>query len=367
MDFCHAAGVKKVALTHHDPLRHDDEVDVITRGLREKASQLLPPIEVFSAAEGEEIKLDPCPDCETRKRPLGLAANDAVESAFLSHTVLVLAWNEEIVELIESIASEDELKIVHVTEFDALLDKVRTELASLVIMEDQKDDDDFEDFIKEIQGWELLPPLMVFTEEHYASSPYKGIQMDWLKFPVSKEYVRTRMHYWVMRVNCKFVRAQFEDEVEKKPKNNGQLDQHESPMEATFDRLSREVAEKFGVQFSVIALGERGKQWFKSAHGFTPELASKAISLGAGASDSDDISIVPDTLKDPGFSSHELVTGDPGIRFFAEYPVKTPDGLSLGTLAFMDTTPKELTKDDLILLKKLAGKVEAEVLKNLES
>lgn len=365
--FSHAAGAKKVALTHHDPLRTDEEVDKITEDLRRYVSHILPPIEVFSAAEGQEIILEPSKDGESRQQPLEKIANDAVESAFLTHTVLVLAENPEIMSMVKGIADEDNLKLIEVSQFSILHERIRAKLPSLVILEDRMEDLEFEEFIESMQGWELLPPLVVFSEEHASSPPYRGLQIDWLKFPISREYLRTRVHYWVMRVNCKFVRAQFEDELAAQERKKSESGTTQPTMEASFDRLAREAAEIFGARISVISLGNPGGEWFQATHGIDASRASEISAFGAQVKQNKDVYILQDTLEDPSVAIHDLVKNEPKIRFFATYPIKSPDGLGLGSICLVDSNPRVLGQDENILIKRLAGKVEAEVLKNLES
>ena len=48
--------------------------------------------------------------------------------------------------------------------------------------------------------------------------------------------------------------------------------------------------------------------------------------------DSDSAVIVPDTYYDARFVTHPLITGAPFIRFYVGVPLKTRDGIILGTL-----------------------------------
>src|SRR3984893_7989926 len=51
------AGVKRVALTHHDPLRDDDAIERLIAGVRQHSS----PVDVFAAFEGQVLGVRACP------------------------------------------------------------------------------------------------------------------------------------------------------------------------------------------------------------------------------------------------------------------------------------------------------------------
>ena len=46
----------------------------------------------------------------------------------------------------------------------------------------------------------------------------------------------------------------------------------------------------------------------------------------------DDVMVIPDAMQDDRFIDNDLVTGAPHIRFYAGYPLRTPDGVPLGAL-----------------------------------
>jgi GAF domain-containing protein len=68
--------------------------------------------------------------------------------------------------------------------------------------------------------------------------------------------------------------------------------------------------------------------------------------------------IVPDARADPRFRDHSAVTGDPGLVFFAAYPVEGPSGERIGALAVYDTVPREFDDTSQELLRVLAGQME---------
>ena len=63
--------------------------------------------------------------------------------------------------------------------------------------------------------------------------------------------------------------------------------------------------------------------------------------------------MVPDARQHPLFAASPLVQGPPHIRFYACAPLVTADGLSLGTLAVMDTRSRGLSGESLQALQML--------------
>jgi hypothetical protein len=53
------ARVKRLVLTHHDPLREDDAVDRVLEGIRARLQDTASPLKVSAAAEGEILEVKP--------------------------------------------------------------------------------------------------------------------------------------------------------------------------------------------------------------------------------------------------------------------------------------------------------------------
>ena len=64
--------------------------------------------------------------------------------------------------------------------------------------------------------------------------------------------------------------------------------------------------------------------------------------------------MVPDATADARFADNPLVTGAPGIRFYAGMPLATPDGHALGTFCVIDYKPKDIRPADLTTLSEIA-------------
>lgn len=56
--------------------------------------------------------------------------------------------------------------------------------------------------------------------------------------------------------------------------------------------------------------------------------------------------IVGDVSADERFRDSPLVTGEPGIRLYASYPLRSLEGAPLGTLCVVDTEPRQGLSDD---------------------
>lgn len=119
------------------------------------------------------------------------------------------------------------------------------------------------------------------------------------------------------------------------------LDVLDSEDDADFDRLVRLVASIFDAPFAVITLIDAERQWFKSRLGLSIRETPVEFSFSAHAiaDRRHQHMIVTDAAVDPRFAGNPLVTGDPGIRFYAGAPI-TVHGQRLGALAVAAPAPR---------------------------
>uniref|UniRef100_UPI001576A906 GAF domain-containing protein n=1 Tax=Sphingomonas bacterium TaxID=1895847 RepID=UPI001576A906 len=120
----------------------------------------------------------------------------------------------------------------------------------------------------------------------------------------------------------------------------------DTPREAEFDDVVRLIAEVFQAPIAVVNLIADGRQWFKAEVGIGADELPLDVSICAHAILQSGIMVVPDTTRDPRFDCNPLVTGEPGLRFYAGALLKTPEGLPLGTLCVLDTAPRPHGIDD---------------------
>jgi EAL domain-containing protein (putative c-di-GMP-specific phosphodiesterase class I)/GGDEF domain-containing protein len=110
-----------------------------------------------------------------------------------------------------------------------------------------------------------------------------------------------------------------------------------APKDAVFDRISQLASKLLGMPLASVTLIDEKEQWFKSFVGSNLERIPRENSFCRHTIRYDHVTVVPDTTRDPRFADNPFVVGEPGIRFYAGAPIKTPEGHHLGTLCVLDT------------------------------
>lgn len=109
-----------------------------------------------------------------------------------------------------------------------------------------------------------------------------------------------------------------------------------------------------GTPMSLVSLVDADRQWFKSSVGTDIRETPRAVSFCAHTIGTSKTLIVKDAQQDSRFKSNPVVTGPPGIRFYAGAPIVEPNGHVLGTVCVIDTTPRSLSPIQVAALEALA-------------
>ena len=135
----------------------------------------------------------------------------------------------------------------------------------------------------------------------------------------------------------------------------------DTPPEAAFDELTELAAYICRTPISTVTFIDEHRQWFKARVGMQEPETPREISFCAHAIVEDGPLIVQDASRDSRFAELPNVVSDPMIRFYAGVPLRTRDGLALGTLCVIDHEPRELTDDQLAALRALARQAESQM------
>lgn len=108
---------------------------------------------------------------------------------------------------------------------------------------------------------------------------------------------------------------------------------------------------------ALITLMDYDIQLIKAKVGTESTVMPRSTSFCTHAIEKDQIMVVNDASKDERFASAPVVANDPHIRFYASANLKSYDGYNVGTLCVYDTTPKDLTSQQMECLAALANQV----------
>ncbi len=131
----------------------------------------------------------------------------------------------------------------------------------------------------------------------------------------------------------------------------------DSTADPALDAIVAAVADSFGTPMALLSLVEEHWQYFKAAVGVQTQGMSREVSFCTYAVADERPLVVPDARSDPRFADNALVTGPMGLRFYAGAPVIGRDGLPLGAVCALDTTPRTVTDSQLAQLIRLADAV----------
>jgi PAS domain S-box-containing protein len=123
------------------------------------------------------------------------------------------------------------------------------------------------------------------------------------------------------------------------------------------DDLTALAAQICGTPIAAISLVDEHRQWFKAKVGLKMTETPRDVAFCAHTLQHRDLFIVPDATQDERFAGNSLVTGEPGICFYAGAPLVTPEDVRLGALCVIDHEPRILTQSQEQALRVLSRQV----------
>ncbi len=125
--------------------------------------------------------------------------------------------------------------------------------------------------------------------------------------------------------------------------------------EREFDSIAALAARALNAPVGLISLVGRDRIFFKARYGTDLCETTRELSFCAQALLVPDLLVVLDATKDARFAASPLVTGAPGIRFYAGAPLVGSGGPAVGTLCVIDFKPRDaMNESDRQLLRDLA-------------
>ena len=367
---CKESGVKRLILTHHDPLRHDTAIDRIVGELRARLAEEGSPLQVEAAREGMEIEVRGEPGRLRDRAKTHFLAETAVSISSATRPVALYMMDNGMKSILAEAIGSEGIALHQVGNTEDLMRCVLEDHPSLVMIEHAPPHLDALETaraLRRTEGTEKIQvPVVLVTAGNHPASLESGVATDWLVAPFTLSYARTKIRAWALRTAIRWIRAEVPAEEGKPVGGIRELAMLDLPPDEKFDRLTRIASAALGAPISMISLVQGERQWFKSSHGMSVGETARDAVFCAGVAQSGVELIVPDTLHDERFADAAVVTGGPRIRFYAGVPLLQDDGECVGTFCIADTRPRELEEEDLTTLRDLADLALQEIKRSRE-
>ncbi len=354
---CRDAGVKRLILTHHDPLRDDTAIAHIVEEIRLRLRDEGSSLQVEAAAEGLTLQLTG----DTKKSPERakghFLAETTISVSSMTRPVLLYLADSGMTALLSDAIAIEGIPCRVLTDDKELLRAVLEDHPSLVMIEHDPpriDGLEIAHTLRRSEGTgKIQVPVVLVTAGNHPASLESGVATDWLVAPFTLSYARTKIRAWALRTAIRWIRAEIPADEGRRPTGPGATAIPDTPPDERFDRLTRIAAAALGVPVALVSLTDSARQWFKSCYGLSASETSRDAAFCARVVQQKEELVVPDTLQDERFADIALVPGEPRIRFYAGVPLMLEDGNCIGSFCLADTRPRELTDADLVTLRNL--------------
>lgn len=136
----------------------------------------------------------------------------------------------------------------------------------------------------------------------------------------------------------------------------------DTPAEQAYDDIVQLASLICGTPIAVMTLIDKDRQWFKSIVGLDAKETPREVAFCSHAIlNPAQVLVVPDATQDKRFSDNPLVTGEPGIRFYAGSPLLSHEGHPLGVLCVIDRKPMILSDDKIQALRILSRHISVQM------
>jgi phosphoribosyl 1,2-cyclic phosphodiesterase/CheY-like chemotaxis protein len=370
MDVCRAAGAKRLAFTHHDPLRDDDAIDAVVAAVRAAKHDPASTLEVFAAADGMAVDVTAS---AAKSAEVSGTASSALASdlgGLVEHTVLLAVANPAQAGALAEAARSHRLRVLEAKDGPTAWRLVRAEHPSLVIVEQNLPGNDDFALCRALRGatpaeGNDVPVVVLADTEDRDAGQAVGVT-DWLTPPFSPTFARTHMQAWIMRTSCRWQRAAKPVDEANRLAALRALNLLDTAPQERFERITRVAKALADVPIAYISFVDENRQWFMSCQGLSSKETPREVAFCAHVVVLRKPLIIPDALLDPRFAENPLVTIDPRVRFYAGFPLILPDGSCIGTLCFVDTRPRQFPAESLVAFADLAEMAKQEILAKVE-
>lgn len=129
--------------------------------------------------------------------------------------------------------------------------------------------------------------------------------------------------------------------------------------DVVLDELTEQARRAFGTRIAAVTLIESDRQVMCAARGIDPVVLPRDEAFCDITIRRASHFVIEDASLDSRYADYSVVRGDPGVRFYAGYPIESPEGRRVGALCVMDPEPHRFSRQDAELLRSLAQAAQA--------
>lgn len=126
-----------------------------------------------------------------------------------------------------------------------------------------------------------------------------------------------------------------------------------SAPDPVLDQIALTAKSLFDTPMSAVTFIDNDRQWIKSSIGVPTEDVDREDAFCDVTIRRSEHFVIEDTQRDARFAGHSYAVSA-NVRFYAGYPIESPDGHRVGALCIMDTKPRNFSHRDALLLRNLA-------------
>jgi CheY-like chemotaxis protein len=206
VDFAMAAGARWLALFHHDPGRDDDALDRLVDACRARVSGLGGSLDVFAAAEGQVVDLEPAEGGTSPALASARAARHDAKAVGRAPTILIADDETSIVHLLTETLAPGGFRLLCAYDGKTALAIAQSERPDLVLLDWTMPGLDGLQVCRALRASEdprlKTVPVVLVTAHGGAEETKIGFEAgvtDYIVKPFKSSHVRSRVESWLLR------------------------------------------------------------------------------------------------------------------------------------------------------------------------
>ncbi|GAA4663769.1 GAF domain-containing protein [Frondihabitans cladoniiphilus] len=129
--------------------------------------------------------------------------------------------------------------------------------------------------------------------------------------------------------------------------------------DAIVDRLTDKARDRFGAKIAAVTFLHADTEHVRAVSGLEVDAVyPRSDAICDVAIRRRGPLVIEDARRDHRYTGFSVVAGELGIRFYAGFPIESPDGFRVGALCVMDDRSRRFSGSDAIALRDLAAEIQ---------